>query len=72
MIKKQLGRRICQLRKGKGLTQEQLAELTEYSVEFVSFIERGINGPSVEGLARIANALGVEVMALFDFKKTDG
>ena len=67
MLKKQLGKKIAELRKQKGLTQENLAELTDYSVEFISFIERGINGPSIEGLERISKALDVELKELFTF-----
>jgi len=67
VIKKQLGRKISELRKSKGLTQEKLAEKANYSVEFISFVERGINAPSIEGCARIAKALGIPLKDLFDF-----
>ena len=66
MIKKQLGKRIAELRREKGLTQESLAEKADYSVEFISFVERGINSPSIEGCERIANALNVRLKDLFD------
>ncbi len=68
MIQRRLGRRIAQLRKRSGLTQEQFAERCDYSVEFVSLVERGINAPSVEGLARIAKVLKLEVRDLFEFE----
>lgn len=67
MIKEKLGKRIAHLRKEAGFTQETLSEETGYSVEFISLVERGINAPSVEGCEKIANALGVRVMDLFDF-----
>lgn len=67
MIKKRLGQRIAELRKRAGLTQEQFAEKTDYSVEFISFVERGINAPSIEGCERIAKALGLSLKDLFDF-----
>ncbi len=70
MIKKKLGKRIAHLRKQTGLTQEQLAEKADYSVEFVSFVERGVNAPSVDGCERLAQALGIEVKDLFDFRAT--
>lgn len=69
MIKKALGKRIAALRKGKGFSQEVLAEQAGYSVEFISLVERGINAPSVSGLAKIAKALGIQVKDLFDFSK---
>ncbi len=68
MIKKQLGARITFLRKTAGFTQEKLAEKADYSVEFISFVERGINAPSIEGCERIANALGISLSQLFDFQ----
>ena len=67
MIKKQLGQRIVRLRKEAGFTQEVLAEKANYSVEFISFVERGINAPSVEGCDRIAKALGIPLKELFNF-----
>jgi transcriptional regulator with XRE-family HTH domain len=67
VIKKRLGQRIADLRKSHGYTQEQFAEKTDYSVEFISFVERGINAPSIEGCARIAKALEISLKDLFDF-----
>lgn len=67
MIKKKLGDRIAELRKESKLTQEKLAEMSDYSVEFISLVERGINAPTVEGLERIAIALEVTVKDLFNF-----
>ena len=69
MIEKQLGRRIAELRRAKALSQEQLAAKTRYSTEFISLVERGLNAPSVAGLARIAKALKVEVKELFEFRR---
>jgi len=67
VLQKRLGRRIAFLRKKAGLTQEEFAENTRYSVEFIGLIERGINAPSVAGLERIAKALEVGIKDLFDF-----
>ena len=67
MLKKQLGIHIAQLRKEARLTQEQLAEKADYSVEFISFVERGVHTPSVEGCARLAKALGIPLKDIFDF-----
>jgi transcriptional regulator with XRE-family HTH domain len=62
---KLLGSRIAQLRRRAGLTQEQLAEKTGYSVDFIGLVERGINAPTVERLQDIADVFGVEVWQLF-------
>lgn len=61
------GRRLRELRKQAGLSQEELAERAQISVDFVSLIERGINAPSFETLARLSNSLGVPPRDLFDF-----
>ena len=55
-----LGRRIKRERLKRGITQEQLAETVDISVNFMSLIENGRN-MSVETLANIAVALGVTV-----------
>jgi transcriptional regulator with XRE-family HTH domain len=68
VLQKKLGQRIASLRKGRKLTQEQLAEAVGCSVEFISLIERGVNAPSVSGLEKFAKILKVEVRELFTFE----
>lgn len=68
MTKRSLGKRIAALRRARGLSQETLAEKSGYSTEFISLVERGINAPSVDGLDKIASALGVKIKELFDFR----
>lgn len=68
MLQKKLGQRIANLRRAKELTQEQLAEAIDCSVEFISLVERGVNAPSVAGLEKFAKALKVEVRELFTFE----
>jgi len=67
VLQKALGKRIAYLRKAKGLSQEALAAKSGYSTEFISLVERGVNAPSIAGLARIAKALKIEIKALFEF-----
>jgi transcriptional regulator with XRE-family HTH domain len=69
VIEKTLGARIAALRKARGLTQEQLAERTGYSTEFISLVERGVNAPAVGKLPILAAELGCQVKDLFDFAK---
>ena len=69
MLQRKLGKRIADLRRAKKLTQEQLAEAVGCSVEFISLVERGVNAPSVAGLATFANVLKVEVKELFTFEE---
>lgn len=68
MLQKKLGQRIADLRRSKELTQEQLAEAVDCSVEFISLVERGVNAPSVAGLEKFAKALKIEVRDLFTFE----
>lgn len=66
-IRKLLGERIRELRKAKGLTQEQLAELVGVEPRHISRVEGGYNSPSIERLARIAEVLEVPIQELFNF-----
>lgn len=67
-LRQKFGRRVRYLRKTADLTQEELANKAEISVDFLSNVERGINAPSFENLEKLAKALGVEVRELFDFE----
>jgi transcriptional regulator with XRE-family HTH domain len=69
VLQRKLGQRIASLRKGRKLTQEQLAEAIGCSVEFISLVERGVNAPSVAGLEKFAKILKVEVRELFIFEE---
>jgi transcriptional regulator with XRE-family HTH domain len=60
-----LGRQVAYYRDKAGLTQEELAEATKYSVDFISLVERGVNAPTVARLKDIADTIGVEVWQLF-------
>jgi transcriptional regulator with XRE-family HTH domain len=62
-----LGGRIKELRKIRGLTQEQLAEQVDLATRYISLIEVGRSSPSLETMENIARALGVEIKDLFEF-----
>ena len=55
-----LGKRIREERLKKGLTQEQLAEKVDISLNFMSLIENGKN-MSVQTLINLADALDVSI-----------
>jgi len=61
-----LGRRIKELRKRRGLTQEALAEQVEISPQYLSRLEVGLQSPSIETLAKLAQALDVDFSELCD------
>lgn len=64
--KKIIGQRIKELRKRKGLSQEELAERAKTSINYLSRMERGTENPTLDMLLKIADALEVETWELFD------
>ena len=68
MILNQFGKRLSFLRKQNGFTQQELAESSDYSVEFISLIERGLNGPTLKGIEKLAQALSIHPKDLFEFE----
>ena len=55
---KQGGQAIQRIRKERGMTQEQLAEITDVASNSISRIERGLLMPALPTLIDICNALG--------------
>jgi transcriptional regulator with XRE-family HTH domain len=66
-LKVRFGKRLQALRAEQGITQEQLANAVDLTVESISNVERGIHGPKFNNLEKIANALNVQVKELFEF-----
>lgn len=56
-----LGKNVSDLRKEKGLTQEQLAERAGLDSTYISGIERGVRNPSFKSLVSLAKGLGITV-----------
>jgi transcriptional regulator with XRE-family HTH domain len=54
-----LGQRISQIRKSRGMTQDNLAEKSDISNNFISHIENSHSIPSLETLLKICAALEV-------------
>ena len=64
------GKRLQKLRKSRGLTQEQLAELADIHEKHVSKLELGTYKPNIETLKKILKALGLTIEeAGFDLEK---
>lgn len=55
---------IARLRRERGLSQEELAELSGFSARYVRQLESGTSNTGIRTLVRIAAALRVEVAAL--------
>ena len=67
-----LGAKIKELRKEKGLTLEQLAELIGSGKSYIWELEnKGVKRPSAEKLAAIAKALDVTTDYLLDNEQTE-
>ena len=66
-LKEQFGKRLQVLRKEAGVTQEDMANQTELTVETISNIERGVYGTKFEVLEQFAEILNIEVKELFEF-----
>ena len=64
---KLFGKRIKELRKQKKLTQEQLGELVGIDYKQIGNIETGTYFTTMPTLEKIANALEVEIVELFNF-----
>lgn len=58
-MRKLVGRNLARLRREKGLTQEQIAERSGFSQQYLSGLERGRRNPTVVTLYELAQALGV-------------
>lgn len=61
----EVGEKIRELRKARGLTLEQLAQLSGLSRSFISEAERGFSSMTLTSLKRIAEALGVTLADFF-------
>ena len=61
-----MGYKIAQIRKKKGMTQEQLAEKSGVSRTIISFLESGKTATTTTAtLLKIAGALGCDVSDIF-------
>ncbi|MDD6072495.1 MAG: helix-turn-helix transcriptional regulator [Clostridiales bacterium] len=63
---KVIGNRIQTRRKQKGYTQEQMAEALDFSVGFISQVERGITKLSLDSLANVAEFLDCSISSIVD------
>lgn len=62
---KKFGEVIRNRRKERSLSQEQLAERAGVAADYLGFIERGENVPTLSIILKLARALGVDASDLF-------
>jgi len=62
-----LGLRIKELRKQRGLSQEDLAVRSHMSQSYLAQIESGTTNTTLKFMVKIAHGLGTKVSVLFSF-----
>ncbi|MBO6256486.1 helix-turn-helix transcriptional regulator [bacterium] len=67
-IDKKVGINIRVRRIKKGISQEELADMAGVARSTMGIIERGEKSPSLQTVAKIANALEIEIHKLFIFE----
>lgn len=63
-MRKLVGRNFARLRLAKGFTQEHFAEVSGFTQQYVSGLERGRRNPTVVTIYHLAAALGVSHLEL--------
>jgi transcriptional regulator with XRE-family HTH domain len=58
-MRKLVGGNTARIRRAKGLTQEQLAEKSGLSQQYISGLEQGKRNPTIVTVFEVATALGV-------------
>lgn len=64
MDTQKVGRRIQEMRKRRGLTQEKLAEMANLSPKYISNLECSFKTPKIDTFISIANALQSDANSL--------
>lgn len=59
-----VGRNVQRFRQKNHLTQEQLAEISGFSQQYISGLEKGRRNPTIVTIYELAQALGVSHMEL--------
>jgi transcriptional regulator with XRE-family HTH domain len=65
-MRKLVGDNCARIRKARGFTQEQLADLSGLTQQYLSDLERGKRNPTVVTVYEIAQALGVSHLDMLE------
>ncbi|MCR5805170.1 MAG: helix-turn-helix domain-containing protein [Clostridia bacterium] len=71
MDKEKTGQLITELRKEKGLTQKQLADILNVTDKAVSKWERGLSFPDISMLEPLSEVLDISIMEILAGEKQD-
>jgi transcriptional regulator with XRE-family HTH domain len=63
-MRRLVGKNVKRIRERKGLTQEKLAEISGFSQQYISSLEKGRRNPTIITLYEIALSLGVSHVEL--------
>jgi len=63
-MRKLVGRHVKRIRQDRGLTQDELAERSGFSQQYISGLEQGRRNPTIVSIYELATALGVSHMEL--------
>ncbi len=64
-IQQKIGKRIRELRKEKGLSQEAFADLARIDRTYVNSVENGKRNISLKNIEKIANAFNISISNFF-------
>ena len=67
-VDKKVGLNIRVERTKKSISQENLAELSGLARSTMGIVERGEQSPTIQTLAKVANALNIDLYKLFLFE----
>jgi len=69
-IKETFPQRLVRLRKEKGISQKELANLSGLSPRMIAHYESQVSHPSLDKVEKIAQALGIQLTDLLGSSKT--
>ncbi|WP_316235274.1 MULTISPECIES: helix-turn-helix transcriptional regulator [unclassified Bradyrhizobium] len=63
-MRRLVGRNVLRIRKSKEMTQEKLAEISGFSQQYISGLEKGQRNPTVVTIYELSVALNVDYLDL--------
>jgi transcriptional regulator with XRE-family HTH domain len=63
-MRRLVGQNVRRIRQKKGLTQEQFSEISGFSQQYLSGLEKGKRNPTIVTVFELASTLGVSHMDL--------
>ena len=66
-----IGKKIAEIRKTKGLTQEEVAEMAKINLRTLQRIEKGDTEPRGNSLKGICSGLGINMEEIVDYGKVE-